>query len=124
MGAGSVNQIELEFGDGTYLFKLGLAQIAELQEKCGAGIGLIFKRVMIGEHRIEDCVETIRLGLVGGGMNAVEARRLVDRYTTLSSFSVKDAFVHATAILTTCVVGYDPPDESKKKPTEPSDPKT
>ena len=40
-----VNEVWLEFGDGRYLFKLKLKQIAELQEKANAGIGEIYARV-------------------------------------------------------------------------------
>lgn len=112
----AVNQIELEFGDGTHVFRLGLAQIAELQEKCGAGIGSIYKRLLQADYRAEDCVEAIRLGLIGGGMKAVEARRLVDHYCGLETFVLRDAWQHAVAIVGACTIGYEPPEDSKKKP--------
>lgn len=111
-----VSEVELEFGDGTYRFRLGLKQIAELQEKCGAGIGAIYKRALQGDYKIEDCVETIRLGLVGGGLDAVAARRLVDHYTGLPTFTVKSAWDHTVSILIACIQGYEPPVDKKKEP--------
>ena len=80
-------EIELEFGDGTYLFKYGLSQMSELQEKCGVGLGRVFARLLKGryiipgqegepdvevgvpeeaEWTIEDLYHVTRLGLIGG----------------------------------------------------------
>lgn len=74
-------EVTLEWADGEYLFALKGAQIEELEEKCGnVGIGLIYQRVKLGSYRYVDLYHTIRLGLIGGGMGAVEAKRLVDRY--------------------------------------------
>lgn len=116
------NSVELEFGDGTYTFKLGLGQIDELQDKCGAGIGTIYKRVLQGDYRVEDCKETVRLGMIGGGVSAVEARRTVDRYTGLDTFTVQNLWNLALTILVACVQGYEPPEPApspgKKKEGE------
>jgi hypothetical protein len=74
-------EIELKWGDGTYLFALKLKQIEELQRLCGAGLGEIAQRMLV-ERRwyAGDIVETIRLGLVGGGLPAVRARELIETY--------------------------------------------
>lgn len=112
-------EITLEFGDGEYLFRLPLKQIAELQEKCGAGIGAIYQRVLTGQYKIEDCVETIRLGLIGGGVPAVPARVLVNRYA--EEMPKQFLWEHATSILSACIVGYLAPELAsfKKKDPEP-----
>lgn len=74
-------EIELKWADGTYLFALKLKQIEELQRLCGAGLGEIAQRLLV-ERRwfVSDIVETIRLGLVGGGTPAVRARELIETY--------------------------------------------
>lgn len=74
-------EVILEWGDGEYLFALKGAQIEELQRVCGdVGFGLIFQRVSLGQFFYGDIKHTIRLGLIGGGMGAVEAMRLVNAY--------------------------------------------
>jgi hypothetical protein len=111
-------EIELEFGDGTYLFRLPLKQIAELQDKCNAGIQEIFGRIIQGKARIEDLTETLRLGLIGGGMEPVQARRLIERYAFPPKFSegekpVEYLWTNALSVLSACLQGYD----DKKKET-------
>lgn len=74
-------EVELAWADGTYLFALKLKQIEELQRLCGAGLGEIAQRLLVERRwRVSDVVETIRLGLVGGGLPALRARELVDTY--------------------------------------------
>lgn len=106
-------EIEMAFGDGDHLFRLKLRQIAELQEKCKAGIGTIYRRVMTGEYYIEDVTETVRLGLIGGGMDATKARLLMERY--FDDLPVDAKWKHAIAILSACVVGYSPPGDAPGK---------
>ena len=75
-------EVETEFGDGRYTFRLGLGELEELQEKCDAGPGFILGRLMSPrmEWKLEDVRHTIRLGLIGGGMKSTEAFKLVERY--------------------------------------------
>lgn len=80
MTANRKSEVELEFGDGPHLFALKIAQIEELQDKCGAGIEEIYQRLWTGKSRLEDVFETLRLGLIGGGMPAIPARKLVEQY--------------------------------------------
>lgn len=113
-------EVTLEFGDGEHLFKLPLKMIAELQEKCGGvGIGTIYRRVLTGDYRGEDLVETVRCGLVGGGMPGPDARKLIDRYCDTWPLDVWHQ--HAMAILGACVQGYSGADTSKKAPARETD---
>lgn len=66
--------------DGEYTFSLKLKQIDELQRLCDAGLGTIVKRVVSGDFRVRDIYDTIRLGLVGAGLDPVTALRLVNTY--------------------------------------------
>lgn len=126
------NHIDLNFADGEYRFALGLAQIDELQRKCGAGIGAIFARVMKGSMRqgeqiilspghaefyALDLIETVRQGLIGGKQGIVNdlpvevtpqiAKRLVDNY--LLNQPLSHAWDMAVAILAAVIVGHETP---------------
>jgi len=132
--------IELPFADGRYLFKLGLAQIAELETKCDAGIGRIYARTRAGrfgfepgealpdagEYRFPELVETIRQGLIGGGAGIVDgqdiavsparANDLVERYllqATEQRLALTNVWALAFTILSALIEGYSPP---KKDP--------
>lgn len=73
-------EVVLEWGDGQYLFSLKGKQIEELETLQKAGIGEIFQRIERGTWFWGDLYQTVRLGLIGGGMGAVEAKRLTDMY--------------------------------------------
>lgn len=80
--------IEAEFGDGKHSFRLGLKEIEELEEKCSLvakrDVG-IFELVdllhpKVRRPRVKFVTETIRIGLIGGGMTPIDAMALVARY--------------------------------------------
>lgn len=137
--------VDLAFADGTYRFALGLAQIHELQTKCGIGIGGLYARVLQGRmsddievahpgyaaYHVDDVVETVRQGLIGGGMAIVDgveskvgpmrANELVERY--LHPLPLKQQWDLAAAILFAKIEGFvpdegAPPADDKKKVTE------
>lgn len=72
--------IEREWADGAHCFRLPIAQLLELQEKCDAGPVEIFSRLRAQTWRLNDLRETIRLGLIGGGTPPMDALTLVKRY--------------------------------------------
>lgn len=123
------NEVWLEFADGEYLFKLKLPQLAELQEKCSAGIGTIYMRVTLGDYRVEDLVETIRLGLIGGGrgvvseqeitVNDIKAKGLVKTYCDRP---LDELHKLAAAVLGACVVGYKAEDRKPGNENPGTDP--
>jgi len=73
-------QIELDFGDGTYLFRLGWGELQKLQEACDAGPFAIFSRLGDMTFKAQDIREILRLGLIGGGLEPTAALRLVRSY--------------------------------------------
>lgn len=72
--------ITAPFGDGDQTFRLALAQLLELQEKADAGPMELLARLRGISWRVQDVRETVRLGLIGGGMSPPDALRLVQRY--------------------------------------------
>jgi hypothetical protein len=121
-------EIDLQFADGQYLFKLGLAQIRELQDKTGTGIGALYARVLQGRigdrlveghpafaaYHVDDLRETVRQGLIGGRGGRVDdadvlvtplrANELVERY--LDAMPLAEQWNLAAAILFALVEGY------------------
>lgn len=81
-------RIELEWADGLYSFALYTKQIEELESismnpttgKKGIGVSAIWQRVMGLSWYRADITNIIRLGLIGGGLGAVDAMRLVQTY--------------------------------------------
>ncbi|MHC5307503.1 gene transfer agent family protein [Bartonella sp. LJL80] len=73
----------LNWADGTYKFLLGKKEIDELERKLGKGIGEISQVFAARSWYLNDIYETIRLGLIGGGMGPLEAKALCDMYGTM-----------------------------------------
>lgn len=131
--------VQLEFGDGRYLFRLTLAGVDEIQRKCKAGMGEVYSRVLAGRYvapggadfgnplegkwRIEDLIEIIRQGLIGGGegladekpvkVDALVANAMIERYVNPQPYA--KAWSIAAAICMACIEGMDDPDEHPVK---------
>lgn len=74
--------IELAWADGDHSFRLGLGEIEELEQKRDVSIFALCRRLAPETRtaRLADITETVRIGLIGGGMAPVEALALVRRY--------------------------------------------
>lgn len=130
--------IDLKFADGEYTFKLGLAQISEIEKKCDGGIGAIYARILRGryglgtddilpteaDYKFGELVEVIRQGLIGGGAGKVDgkdvtvspirANDLVNAYVIGvgdTRQALKTAWALAASILAALIEGYTPPGE-------------
>jgi len=73
-------KITLDWADGSHDFRLAWKQLIELQEKCDAGPNVVLQRLFDGTWRMQDISETIRVGLIGGGMKPSDALKLVRTY--------------------------------------------
>ena len=62
---------------GESAFRLNLGELRALQESCGASPFEVSQRLFEKRPNINDVIEPIRLGLIGGGMDPKEAARLV-----------------------------------------------
>lgn len=98
-------KVDLDFADGTYPFRLAIGGLEELQEKTSAGPLTVLRRLMAGEWRIADVREPIRLGLIGGGMGALDARKMVDRYANTGD--LLDAVPVAVGVVGAALRGVD-----------------
>ena len=70
---------ELEWAGGEHRFFLSVREIRILQEKTDCGPMFLFNKFNSATWLIDDLLHTIRLGLIGGGMNGTKARKLVEQ---------------------------------------------
>lgn len=124
-------EITLAFADGEYRFRLGLAQIHAIEEKCGP-IGEVFARLLKGRYLVDgqplgstreagfklaDVLETVRQGLIGGAGGLVDgaevsvsppkANALVELY--VASRPLAEGWSLAVAVMTALMEGFTPP---------------
>jgi hypothetical protein len=99
------------FGDREYDFALPPKLIAELEHKTGAGLGKLCRRVFDAEFSYDDLRETIRLALIGGGVEPYEAARLVTVY--VEGVPLSQTYPLAVSILETIWFGKAQEDNSK-----------
>ena len=112
-----VTHIDLTCLDGeTYRFHVRVGELRELQDKCDAGPAVVYQRLVSGLWRLEDLRETIRLGLIGGGMAPTDAAKLVKNY--VDARPLAESVPVATAILGALLVGVE--EVMKDKPEKPA----
>jgi hypothetical protein len=104
--------IELDWADGTFVFRLAWGELEKLQEACDAGPYVILGRLDDGTWRIGDISNTIRLGLIGGGMKPVDALHKVREY--VEKRPPVENLMFAQAILSAGLVGA-PEEQLAKK---------
>lgn len=101
----------LPWADGKYLFKLGWGELALLQEATDCGPLFLLDR-LAGKHwRVQDISHSIRLGLIGGGLEPAKALALVANY--VEARPPTENLMLAYAIVAAGVQGA--PDEPLKK---------
>lgn len=95
--------VTLQWPGGEHEFYLGIGQLRKLQDSCNAGPEEVFTRLRLGTWRINDIIEPLRLGLIGGGMATDEAARTV---TTIVEQYPKVQFkLTALAIMADALLG-------------------
>lgn len=114
--------INLAFGDGEYVFKLPIKRIVEIEAKAGPIDG-VRHRLMHGGFGVQDVVEIIRQGLIGGGkgmvsgvetaVSALKANSLIDAY--VDGQPLAEIAITARAIIMALYVGYEPALDAQKK---------
>jgi hypothetical protein len=72
-------KVTLVWPGGEHSFLLGIGELRALQTACDAGPEQIFHRLGGRDWRIDDPLQTLRLGLIGAGMKDTEAAELVTR---------------------------------------------
>lgn len=116
-GSSLVPWADIKFADGGYRFRLAIKQLRELEEKCGAGVMEIFHRLLDQKSRADDIRETLRLGLIGGGLEPQQALTLVIRY--VDERPLMENIPTAQIVLGSAIFGV-PGDQPGKTPAVPT----
>ncbi len=110
-------EVELTWGDGEHKFNIAkIGQVLELEDKCNCGVSEVYNRIREGRWRFNDLHETIRLGLIGAGMEPPKAMVLVRRYVDDRPW-VESVQV-ALLILMSALVGVSGDEVVKKQKAE------
>lgn len=97
--------VTFDWADGEHTFRLAIGQLRELQDKCDAGPMQIFDRLASRNWRVDDARETLRLGLIGGGMKPLDALILTKRYVDEQGHSLVENATAAQNVLLAALVG-------------------
>ena len=108
-------EITQAWGDDDYAFRLGIKELVEHDEKCDAGPAYVAKALIDGTWRLKHIRETVRLGLIGGGMPPAQALALTKRY--VDNRPLRESIPLAIAIL--MAVLYGPEDDKIPKAPPP-----
>lgn len=109
-------------GEGYFTIALPIGPLQDLEEILDCGVSVIFTRFAQGTYTSKDLQHTIRLGLVGGGMDIEAAYDLVNRHV-VSGYLAKYV-IYATALLQAALVGVredpvgEPGTEGEQTPAE------
>jgi hypothetical protein len=69
--------VEVFLGDGEHRFRLALGELRKLEERRGTGPLALLARLVQGDWRVDDVIDTLRFGLIGGGKTDQEAAALL-----------------------------------------------
>lgn len=90
---------------GEHAFHLGIGQLRALQSATDVGPAFLMGRIISSQWFVDDIIETIRLGLIGGGTDAVAAKKLVDRVFNENTPALYKHVLLATKILKDAIMG-------------------
>ena len=110
--------VELNWPGGEHAFRLRLGELQALQEKCDAGPEMVLQRIRLGVWQVNDLFETLRFGLIGGGMDRDVARKLV--VGAFERISLMEFKTPAIEVLAAALIGV--PDDPAGEPSPAGDP--
>lgn len=103
--------ITLEWPDKERTYRLGIKELRKLQEALDAGPMQVFIRLSDQSWRVDDILEVIRIGALGGGATIDEARTILTQWVEMRP--VAESLPYAQAILAAALHGVpdDPIEE-------------
>jgi hypothetical protein len=90
---------------GEHPFRLGIGELRALQSATGVGPLFLLGRITGSQWFVDDIVDTVRLGLVGGGMEPGAAKKLTDKVFTDNTPALYRSMLLATRVLRDAVMG-------------------
>lgn len=117
-------EVTVPWAGGEYTFRLTVTGTIELEQKCEAPFTVVFSRLRDGVYTRTDIRETIRLGLIGGGMDAAAASKMVKQH--VDDAPVVDSLPLAVLILGGVLFGFEasPPGNPEAAPEGSPSPST
>jgi hypothetical protein len=76
---------EIVWPGGEHPFRLGIGELRAIEQRSDAGCAVVFGRLLGMQWKIDDVMNPIRLGLIGGGMQEKDAQRLVEKVLDTAS---------------------------------------
>lgn len=107
-----MDPIRLRWVGGEHDFAIHLKELRMLQTVCDAGPMKVFRLLHSGDWRDVHVLETLRCGLIGGGMDPIEAGPLVTRMCEERGSA--HLALTATAVILHAL--YGPEDDQPEKP--------
>jgi len=105
---------------GDHPFQLRIGELRALQSATGVGPLFLLGRIAGSQWFVDDIIDTVRLGLIGGGMPDDEAKRLTDRVFVENTPALYRGMLLAVWILRNAVQGEpdDPVGDEGERGTE------
>lgn len=69
-------------------FALNLGELFDLEAACDVSVGVLYRRFATTAYSVRDVMHVLRLGLIGGGMDAVDAEKMVKEQIGLKPLAV------------------------------------
>ncbi len=107
---------------GEHEFALPIGQLRALQDACKSGPEEIFNRLRLGTWKVDDLVNVLKFGLIGGGMSKADAAPLVvGLFDTHPPFEFKLAAIGvlASALMGDLLEGEDVPGKPEGETPQP-----
>ena len=104
--------VTLPFADGDYLFRLAWGELEKLQEERDAGAYVILQRLVSGQWFVQDISSVLRFGLIGGGMEPVQALKLIRMH--VQARPPLESLVYAQRVLGAAIAGVAEEEVGKK----------
>lgn len=92
-----------------------IGNLLALEQACNAGVAAINARLATGTWYVNDVRETIRLGLIGGGMSAEDAMKCLKANVDANPRGLAPSVLTAMAVLEAALIGV-PDDPVGKTP--------
>lgn len=96
-------RISLVWAGDERVFRLAIGEALSLEQNRDSGLAEILARLSGPGWRIADIRETLRLGLIGGGMEGARARTLVE--DNVRPGQLAEHVLYARAVLMAAIVG-------------------
>lgn len=99
--------ITFEWADGEYTFDLKLGEVRKLQDKTGLGPAVILRDLQNENWKVDHYRETLLQGLLGGGMDAKQANKLVREW--VDERPAQESIIPAVTVLMSWILGAPEP---------------